>query len=314
METVFNTKTFSQEVTNHLAVVEAKRLKMIKTVRIAWVVFAVIILSLAAHVYFANQTFSFWVYFVVVVVSLIAASAITYIMRGEVTKEFKLNVILPSINNRDNIHYDYNKHVSRDEFISSKIYSAARIDKFKGEDLFYGVRGKTEYRFSEVHAQEKKTSTDSKGNRKTHYETVFKGIFMVADFNKHLSTTTRVVTRADGFFEKLLAGKTKVILENPTFEKMFNTYSSDQVEARYILSPAMMERILELQELFKTKIDLSFSGNHVYLAIQLYNNHFEPKLNSKIDVKQLERIYKEIESCLNIIDTLDLNTRIWTKD
>ena len=179
--------------------------------------------------------------------------------------------------------------------------------------MFYGLRGKTNYKFSEVHVEERRTTTDSKGRTKTHYVTIFKGIFMIADFNKHLTTTTRVIRGGDNFFEKLFAGKSKVTLENPTFENIFNTYSSDQVEARYILSPAMMERILELKELFNSNINLSFTGNHVYLAISKSKNHFEPKLGKKIDINQLERIYQEIEACLKIIDTLDLNTRIWTK-
>jgi hypothetical protein len=309
-----NTKTFSPEVKNRLAIIEEKRLKMVKKVKTTWLVFACVILSLGGHAYLSGREDLYLVYGIIVVVTLILSIVITYFSRGKITKEFKLNVILPSINNRENINYAHDKSVTKYEFINSEIYSAGKVDRFKGEDLFYGKRGKTTYKFSEVHAEERRTRTDSKGRTKTYYVTVFKGIFMMADFNKHLTTTTRVIKGGDGFFEKLFAGKTKVTLENPIFEKIFNTYSTNQVEARYILSPAMMERILELQELFDTKINLSFTGNHVYLAINIYTNHFEPKLGKKIDVKQLERIYQEIEACLKIIDTLDLNTRIWTKN
>ena len=135
----------------------------------------------------------------------------------------------------------------------------------------------------------------------------------MADFNKHFNGLTRVVEGGDGFFEKLFAGKSKVSLENPTFEKIFNTYSNDQAEARYILTPKMMEQILLIKEKWNSSVALSFRDNHVFIAITSYYNLFEPNMKQTFDLAHVDRIFEEIDSCLELIDILDLNTRIWTK-
>ncbi len=52
--------------------------------------------------------------------------------------------------------------------------------------------GYTAVEFSQVHAQYKTESsrTDSDGHTETdeHWHTIFKGIFFIADFNKHFNT------------------------------------------------------------------------------------------------------------------------------
>lgn len=307
------TPKITQEIKNRLAEVELKRLKMIKTVKITWLVFGGIALILFLIIYFTQNSSLHIPFGIFAFVVLLISITITFFNRSEVIKEFKLNVLKPTINENGNILYEHNNHITRSEFELSEIYSGKSVSRFKGEDLFFGIRGNTPYKFSEIHAEERKTTTDANGKSKDSYTTIFKGIFMMADFNKHLTTTTRVIRGGDGFFEKLFAGKSKVSLENPVFEKMYNTYSDDQVEARYILSPAMMERMLQLQNIFDTKVNFSFKGNHIFIAISSTKNHFEISLGSEIGEKQMESIYNEIEGCLKIIDVLDLNTRIWTK-
>jgi hypothetical protein len=67
--------------------------------------------------------------------------------------------------------------------------------------------------------------------------------------------------------EKLLAGsgshcsqfpaERKLIrLEDPRFEKEFCVYGEDQVEARYILTPSLMERILAFKNKWNKDVSL----------------------------------------------------------
>lgn len=235
--------------------------------------------------------------------------------KKKIANLFKSSILIPAIQKGfPELKYRSNPGVHKSDFLASTLYTSAQVDRYTSEDLFEGRHGETDFRFSEVHAERRETRSNGNGGTSTHYVTVFRGIFMVADFNKSLSHTTRVIQAKDGFFEKLFNRNTKVSLENPIFEKIFNTYSQDQVEARYILSTAMMERIVKLQKMWNDKVNLSFSGNHVYIAINHARNLFEPDLSEKMELEQVERIFKEIQACLKIIDTLDLNTRIWTKN
>ena len=104
-------------------------------------------------------------------------------------------------------------------------------------------------------------------------------------------------------------------MENAEFEKEFVVYSNDQVEARYILSTSMVQRILDLRKNYNTKVYLSFINSKVFLAFENSGNLFEPKFKQSItDSDYIRVFYKELRDCLSIVDDLNLNTRIWSKD
>lgn len=305
------TPEISQEIQQKLADMEAKKQKSKKAIKKAWLKFGAVIFVCASS-FLLFQDFA--PYIIGIAVIALIVTIIIHVKNAHAFKRnFKFSIFSPVINTDDSgVKYIGEQHITKEEFYNSGLYSQS-ADRYSGEDLFYGKRGKTEYKFSELHAEEEHTTYDSKGNARTTYVTIFRGIFMIADFNKRLKSTTRIVQARDGFFEKLFSGRTKVTLENPEFEEKFNTYSKDQVEARYILTPAMMEKIMELSELFKSKIDLCFKEENIYVALHSGKNHFELDTKQTIDSEQIERIYEEIDNILSIIDVLDLNTRIWTK-
>ena len=203
--------------------------------------------------------------------------------------------------------YLSNQFITKAQFEESNLFK--RPDRYKGEDLVSGKNKKTTFSFSEVHAEEKKT-THSNGKSKTTYSTIFKGIFMIADFNKHIKCETYVYTTGGKFWSKYK----RVKMEDPEFESRFDVFSDDQIEARYILTPAMMRRIVQLEKKFNCKLYLSFIGNHVYIAMGNSMNYFEPDVTKEISPAAMEEIVKEMDECISIIEDLDLNTRIWTKE
>ena len=67
-----------------------------------------------------------------------------------------------------------------------------------------------------------------------------------------------------------------VKLEDPEFEKAFVVYSSDQIEARYILSPALMRRILDFKNANGRAVHVGFANSRVYVALELRREMFDP--------------------------------------
>ena len=65
--------------------------------------------------------------------------------------------------------------------------------------------------------------------------------------NKTFKGTT-IIKRDRGkvanFFRSKMSGLESVKLEDPKFEKLFDVYGNDQIEARYLLTPSFMERPL----------------------------------------------------------------------
>jgi hypothetical protein len=199
-----------------------------------------------------------------------------------------------------------------------------RSDRYDSEDGFRGHIGETEVMFSEVHAQYKSTSRDSKGNTRTTYHTFFDGIFMIADFHKHFRSPVLVLPdvaeRSLGLLGKKLQGfrpfsKQKLVyLEDPEFEKHFVVYGADQVEARYILSTSMLRRILDLKTKWDDEVRIHFRDSAAIIAISHRNNLFEPKLKqSALDHHQVLQFCSELAACFAIVADLNLNTRVWTK-
>ena len=105
-----------------------------------------------------------------------------------------------------------------------------------------------------------------------------------------------------------------VKLEDPEFEKEFVVYGSDQIEARYILSPGLMERIVEFKRKAKRKIHLSFVQSWVNLAIEFDKDLFEaPLFGSALDYPKIRDYFRDLQLAFGIVEDLNLNTRIWTK-
>lgn len=218
------------------------------------------------------------------------------------------------------MNYEPERGISQGLFEHSGLFGT-RPDRYSGEDLFYGTIGKTDVRFSEVHAEEKRRRTDSKGNTETYWVTIFRGIFFIADFHKEfrspVSVLPDVAERNFGWIGKKLQklGGNLQRLENPEFEKMFVVRGADAVEARYILTPKMQDQLVELGQRVGRDLRVVFRDSQVCLAIPNDEDWFEANLHKPAgDRDQAARILAELRSCLVIVDELELNTRIWTKE
>jgi predicted membrane channel-forming protein YqfA (hemolysin III family) len=209
-------------------------------------------------------------------------------------------------------------------FVGTELFTTDP-DRYSSEDLIEGTVGKTFLQLSEVDAEERRTSTDSKGNTRTTYVTIFKGLLVIADFHKHFQgrtfvfpdTAENLFGNFGRFFQKL-GGRREtglIRLEDPEFEDAFAVYSTDEMEARYILSTSMMQRLLRLRERFGDGLRVAFKESCVALAIPNRGAFLEPSLGvPAADPEQIRGLLVELDHVLRLVEELDLNTRIWTKE
>ena len=91
-------------------------------------------------------------------------------------------------------------------------------------------------------------------------------------------------------------------------------YSSDQVEARYILTPSIMEAMVNLYRRFDGEIYFSFVGSRVYFANSFNVALFEPNIfRSGVNYSDVKEMFDLFGMTSVLIQELNLNTRIWTK-
>ncbi|RIV31489.1 DUF3137 domain-containing protein [Flagellimonas lutimaris] len=103
-----------------------------------------------------------------------------------------------------------------------------------------------------------------------------------------------------------------VNLEDTEFENEFVVYSSDQIEARYVMSTSLMQRITRLKKKIGKAIMLSFKNNKLYFAV--YHPYGFLRLNESknlITSNALELLYEDIVKAIGIVEDLNLNTKIW---
>lgn len=195
--------------------------------------------------------------------------------------------------------YDAKSCIRRSQFKTGNLFRN-QIDRYNGEDHVAGRLGQTDFEFSELHV-EYETTTGSDNDTNTSWHTIFKGLYFIADFNKDFRGHTVVLPDSlqcvfgllGQSLQKLNLARGELIkLEDSEFENAFVVYGNDQVEARYILTPAMMRRMVELKRKVGGRVYFSFTGSQVHVAVPTSKNHFEPRFTSLLNVGDIEHTFR----------------------
>lgn len=238
--------------------------------------------------------------------------------------------LLPEIVKYANSTTEYitDKFVEQTVFEASSLFPAQNIWDYKGSDYFAGKNDKTIFEFSQLHVIQKEEKR-SNGKSETSFTDLFKGILYKADFNKNFLGETFVVPDISREFfgsylgemlnkqtEGLVRKETKLVyMEDVEFEKLFAVFSSDQQEARYILSPSLMQQITALKNKFSNDVYIAFRKGSLFIGISNTADFFAPNLFGNIDdYETIEKHYLLIKNLFDIAEELGLNTRIWTKE
>ena len=181
-------------------------------------------------------------------------------------------------------------------------------DRYETEDYFQGTYKGIAMEFSEINLKQKRRSKN-----RTYYVSVFKGLAIVLDMKtkKFLGHTILEKNKskiAEWFKEKSSKMK-RARMADPEFEKFFDAYTNDQVEARYIIDPLMIENLKGLYEEYKGEsMSAAWYNSKMFILIASKHNHFEPA-DIHIPATDKESVLSmkhEIGQILNIVDRLEL--------
>ena len=235
-------------------------------------------------------------------------------------KDFKIKVINPLIGAIDpHLLYNPDFMISQYLFERSNLFPHS-IDRYSGNDYVKGSIDGVPLEFSDIHAEYQ--TKDSKG--RTQWHTLFRGLFLVAEFNKYFKAKTVILPdQAQKSFGTLIGGWLQshnfsrddlIRLDDPTFEKAFVVYGNDPIEAHYILSSSMMKRILEFQKKVSYPLYISFVQNHIHVGIGTKKDLFEAAIfTSLLDYKQAMEYINTLRYTIGIIEELKLNEKLWSK-
>lgn len=303
-----------------LQAIEGKR----KSILIKYIICIVGALGAFATAYFLAETYI--IVFYLAIATILGLGLYMFVVVGKERKAYraiyKTDVVKHIVNliNPD-WQYESEGRISTTNYHSSQLFNK-QYDKYEGDDFVTGIIEKTDFRFSELHTQYKTVKTDSEGKREEEWHTIFKGLFAHADFNKEIKGRTFILpqhaSKQINEFGMSMndGGKTELVkLENVEFEKIFKVYGTDQVESRYVLTPRMMEAMVNIYKQYKRRVYFSFIGSRVYVAMSFSKDLFEPRiLKSGVRFEDMEQMNSQFSLIQTIIHEMNLNTRIWTKD
>ncbi|HEY3412268.1 MAG TPA: DUF3137 domain-containing protein [Armatimonadota bacterium] len=164
--------------------------------------------------------------------------------------------------------------------------------------------------------------TDSNGNTQTrtvtesHTDTRFSGLLLRFDAAKDFTGRVFIDPRRQSSRRE---GTTEVLLPSSEFMGRFSVSATDEFAAHYLLSPATLERILALQARFNDPIHLSYVESCLYLGLPGVELGFgdAPGLFRRVREESVLRVVSQCRASLlfldGLVEQLDLNTRIWTK-
>ena len=205
-------------------------------------------------------------------------------------------------------------HLGLEDIFESGLFQQ-RNYMVSGSDMISGKHNGVPFITSDLTLQFKRNFSEENEQP----DTVFYGQFFVARFNKKFDTPVYIVSTEKGadtrsYLEGSMGEQVK--LEDPEFMKMFKVYGQDQVEARYILTPSLMERLKELAKRTKGAYYVAFYQNKITVANNSGINNFEVGFSKSLTNKNNELLvnfYTDLCNQFAIIDELKLNINIWKK-
>ena len=138
----------------------------------------------------------------------------------------------------------------------------------------------------------------------TDREICFKGVIIKIKLDKSFNGNT--VIRPDNFMHFSPDSKLKhTTLEDVQFEKKFDVFTTDEVEARYLITTAFMDRLNNLKMAFNIdKISCAFYNQNLLIGLHTNKDLFKFASIGKslYDYSEFSKLFKEIMSIYEMID------------
>lgn len=227
--------------------------------------------------------------------------------KREYAKEYK-NQVLPKIAKLlGNLYYFPFCEIPIDQIMGSKI--VPKHDKYETGDHFRGTYKGVEIMIFEVDFKQRRRSKN-----RTYYVSVFKGLAVYIQMSKqkfygHTMLQENKSKLMEWFKEKS-SDLERANLVDPEFEKIFDCYTNDQVEARYLIDPVMIENLKGLHAEYEgeTLLAAYYEDKRFLALIKSTHDYFEPAdiQYPAVRPETIQNMRNELAQILKIVDKLEL--------
>ena len=271
-------------------------------------IFAFIIVIILLLLFFIFKVFDVRFLFLIFVVYIPFG-----IMNEKVKSEYK-NTFMKSLlpiavkNILTDVQVDVNNGIP--SYVIQETHSMSTGDRYHSSNFVSGKYKDIKVMMSDVHIQDE--HEDSEGH--TSYVTIFLGQWMIFDFNKNFKSNVQIWEKKvfGGISRRWKSSLKKVELEDIEFNKKFKVLSENELDAFYIITPKLMERVKAVEAAINGTIMLVFYNNQLHVAV--YNNKttFNVNIHKAINFEEFAReSLKDLDAIIKFVDILELDNDLF---
>ena len=195
-------------------------------------------------------------------------------------------------------------------YVIQETHSMSTGDRYHSSNFVSGKYKDIKVMMSDVHIQDE--HEDSEGH--TSYVTIFLGQWMIFDFNKNFKSNVQIWEKKvfGGISRSWKSSLKKVELEDIEFNKKFKVLSENELDAFYIITPKLMERVKAVEAAINGTIMLVFYNNQLHVAV--YNNKttFNVNIHKTINFEEFAReSLKDLDAIIKFVDILELDNDLF---
>lgn len=249
---------------------------------------------------------------------LIHALDATFFRPHKLRADFSKEVLTRCVNYAlPGLEYRNHGYIPASDFLASGLFPA-QFNVYRGRDMFWGGIGGCQLAFSWM-----KVEYVQKNNKgKSSSRLVFSGWLYKATFPRSFVGGTLVLPdhaeAGMGWFGRAIQefttprGVELLLLEDPDFEKLYKAMSTGQLDARYILTPAVMREMAQLGTRLKSRICFSFTKNRMYMAVPDVNDTFDSMLTSSlVKPDNMQHFFNTTKGIATLAATIAAHTKVW---
>lgn len=211
---------------------------------------------------------------------------------------FKQIVINKLMNNfYDKLEYFPNKEMP--EYIYKKLkYEYYNI--YKSEDYMEGtINNKYSIQMAEILTQKEETDRDSQGRTKTRKITKFHGLFAKIEMEKSIKSQLQIMRNGTFFLDKRLK------MDSSEFENYFDVKASNEIIGMQILTPDVMEELVNFENKTNMKYDIYIKENELYLRFHSEDMFESTNLrNGPLDKNSIRKYFYMLNFTYNLSNKL----------
>ena len=262
----------------------------------------------------SSSTDEFGSFFIIVIVfGTLLTKLITNKNVREYKKIYKQNITLETFKCVFT-DVDYSPNLGLPESVISSTKMMNTGDRYHSNDYISAKYKEINFECADVYIEKKYRDKDGH----THYITIFKGQWLIFDFNKTFKANVQICEksfrgdkRGDLFSDEVYE---KVKMEDVDFNKTFKIYAENEIDAFYVLTPNMMEKIKKLNNELHGNLLFCLINSKMHIGLHNSKDLFEPNVYKKINLEEeKQRILKDIKIITEFVDILDLDNDLFKR-